>query len=194
MAKKNNPVEETVVEEAAKTESGAQGKEAEKAEKKKKSSSKNAELDALKKQLDDMAADLAAAKEAHMRTLAEYDNYRKRTTKEKEAAYGDAKAAAIKALLPVLDNIDRADAISESDVQAYKQGVNMIFSGLTESLKKLGLESFGEKGDEFDPNIHNAVMHTEDENEKENVIGDVFEKGYKIGDRILRPAMVRVVN
>ena len=138
--------------------------------------------------------ELAAAKEAHIRTLAEYDNYRKRTTREKEALYGDAKAAALGELLPVLDNFERALGTQDADAEALKKGMEMIFAGFQETLKKLGVEAFGEPGDKFDPNIHNAVMHIEDDAFGENEIAAVFSKGYKLGDRILRPAMVQVAN
>mgnify|MGYP004469587155 FL=1 len=138
--------------------------------------------------------ELSAAKEAHIRTLAEYDNYRKRTAREKEAAYGDSKADCLKELLGVLDNFERAINAGDTDLESYKKGVEMIYSSFCETLKKLGVEAFGEKGDPFDPNIHNGVMHTEDDSLGENVIAQVFSKGYRLGDRILRPAMVQVAN
>ena len=138
--------------------------------------------------------ELAAAKEAHIRTLAEYDNYRKRTTREKEAPYGIARAAAPSELLPVLDNFERALSTRDADADTLKKGMEMIYGGFQETLKKLGVESFGEEGDKFDPNIHNAVMHLEDEAFGENEVAAVFSKGYKLGERILRPAMVQVAN
>ena len=138
--------------------------------------------------------ELAAAKEAHIRTLAEYDNYRKRSTREKEAAYGDSKADCLKELLGVLDNFERAINAGDTELESYKKGVEMIYTSFCETLKKLGVEPFGEKGETFDPNIHNGVMHTEDETLGENVIAQVFSKGYRLGDRILRPAMVQVAN
>lgn len=144
--------------------------------------------------IEELQKELAASKEAHIRTLAEYDNYRKRTVKEKEASYGDAKANTIAELLPVLDNFDRALCVDSSDFEAYKKGVEMIYQNFTEILKKLGAESFGEKGEQFDPNIHNGVMHVEDDSFGENEIADVFSKGYRLGERILRPAMVKVAN
>lgn len=146
------------------------------------------------KKIAELEKELAASKEAHIRTLAEYDNYRKRSTKEKEGIYTDAKAACISELLPVLDNFDRALLIQESDVESYKKGMEMINTSFVETLKKLGVEAFGEAGEEFDPNFHNGVMHVEDEDLGENVIAEVFSKGYKIGDRVLRPAMVKVAN
>ena len=141
-----------------------------------------------------LEAELAAAKEAHIRTLAEYDNYRKRSTREKQALYGDAKADALTQLLGVLDNFERALAAPDADAESLKKGMEMIFAGFQETLKKLGVEAFGEVGDPFDPNVHNAVMHVEDESLGENVVAAVFSKGYKLGDRILRPAMVQVAN
>lgn len=142
----------------------------------------------------ELEKDLAAAKEAHIRTLAEYDNYRKRTAKEKENTWVDAKAVCLAELLPMLDNFDRALGVTDSDFESYKKGVEMIYQGFSETLKKLGVEAFGEEGDEFDPNFHSAVMHTEDESLGDNVIAQVFSKGYKLGEKVLRPAMVKVAN
>ncbi len=171
--------------------------EAEKTEKasseKKKNESKKAEKKAESK-TEKLEKELAAAKEAHIRTLAEYDNYRKRSTREKEAAYGDSKADCLKELLGVLDNFERAINAGDTELESYKKGVEMIYTSFCETLKKLGVEPFGEKGETFDPNIHNGVMHTEDETLGENVIAQVFSKGYRLGDRILRPAMVQVAN
>ena len=143
---------------------------------------------------EELEKELAAAKEAHIRTLAEYDNYRKRTAKEKEGIYGDAKADCMKSLLGVLDNFDRALSVDNSDFESYKKGVEMIYTNFCEILSGLGVEAFGEAGETFDPNFHNGVMHIEDEALGENVIAQVFSKGYKIGDRVLRPAMVQVAN
>lgn len=142
----------------------------------------------------ELEKELAAAKEAHIRTLAEYDNYRKRSTREKEAAYGDSKAACISELLPVLDNFERALATTDSDFESFKKGMEMIQKNFCDIIAKLGVEAFGEIGEKFDPNIHNGVMHVDDDEFEENVIADVFSKGYKLGDRILRPAMVKVAN
>lgn len=141
-----------------------------------------------------LEADLEASKQAHIRTLAEYDNYRKRSVREKEGIYTDAKVVCLGELLPILDNFDRALGVTESDFESYKKGVEMIYTSFCETLKKLGVEAFGEEGETFDPNIHNGVMHVEDEALGENVIAQVFSKGYRIGDKILRPAMVKVAN
>ncbi|MBO7318797.1 MAG: nucleotide exchange factor GrpE [Clostridia bacterium] len=142
----------------------------------------------------ELEKELAASKEAHIRTLAEYDNYRKRTAKEKENTWVDAKAVCITELLPMLDNFDRALGVTDSDFESYKKGVEMIYQGFCETLKKLGVEAFGEEGDEFDPNFHSAVMHVDDESLGENVLAQVFSKGYKLGEKVLRPAMVKVAN
>lgn len=141
-----------------------------------------------------LQAQLNEANEKFLRTLAEYDNYRKRSIKEKEQAYGDSKAAVLTELLPVLDNFERAASNKEASLEDYQKGIDMIFNQFNDILKKAGVEAFGEKGDEFDPNIHSAVMHIDDENEKKNVVVDVFSKGYKLGDRVLRAAVVKVAN
>lgn len=154
----------------------------------------NAETDEMEKETEKLKKELEASKEAHIRTLAEYDNFRKRTQKEKDAIYSESKANILTQLLPVIDNFDRAAMNSDADYESYKKGVEMMFSGFLDTMKKLGLESFGEKGEQFDPNFHNAVMHCEDEELEENVITDVFSKGYKLGDKVLRPAMVKVAN
>ena len=144
--------------------------------------------------LEKAEALLKEANDKFLRTLAEYDNFRKRSQKEKEAAFGDSKASVLAEFLPILDNFERAVSNKDASLEDYQKGIDMIFNQFTEILKKQGVETFGEKGEQFDPNIHNAVMHIEDENEAENTIVDVFSKGYKLGDRILRPAMVKVAN
>lgn len=137
---------------------------------------------------------LQDANDKHLRTLAEYDNYRKRSQREKEQAYADSKAAVLTELLPVLDNFERAAGNKDATPADYQKGVDMIFNQFTEIFKKLGVESYGEAGDTFDPNIHSAVMHTEEDGAPENSVTDVFSKGYRLGEKILRPAVVKVVN
>ena len=134
-----------------------------------------------------------AERDAHLRVAAEFDNFRKRTLKEKEQSYGNGKADAVEKLLPVYDNLERAMNQPTQD-EAYKKGVEMTMTQLTEILSGLGVEIFGAVGDVFDPNLHNAVMHIEDENFGENTICMVFQKGFKIGDKIVRFAMVQVAN
>ena len=132
-------------------------------------------------------------RDAHLRLAAEYDNFRKRTAKEKEASYGNGKADAVAKMLPVYDNLERAMNQPTEDA-AYKKGVEMTMAELVKIFTGLGVEIFGEVGDTFDPNLHNAVMHTEDESLGENVISIVFQKGFKIGDKVVRFAMVQVAN
>ena len=134
-----------------------------------------------------------AEHDAHLRLAADYDNFRKRTVKEKEQSYGNGKADAIEKLLPVYDNLERAMSQPTED-EAYKKGVEMTMTQLVGILSGMGVEIFGEKGDAFDPNLHNAVMHTEEEDTPENTITQVFQKGFKMGDKIIRFAMVQVAN
>lgn len=148
----------------------------------------------LAEQVDKLKAELEQEKDRALRLAAEYDNFRRRTQKEKEASYGDAKAQTLAELLPVLDNFERAAQNTEASLEDYAKGVQMTFTQMMEILKKLGVEAFGEPNEKFDPNIHNAVMHIDDDTLEENVITDVFQKGYRIGDRILRHAMVKVAN
>lgn len=163
-------------------------------EKKKKKNDKKGEIEALNSEIEKLSTELAALKDAHLRTLAEYDNFRKRSAREKEATYGDAKANTLKMLLPVLDNFDRAADNKTDDIEVYRKGIEMTLTQLGEILKNLEVESFGEVGDEFDPNIHSAVMTVENAELPENSVAGVFEKGYKMGDRILRFATVQVTN
>ncbi len=168
--------------------------EAETKGKKSKKSDKKNEVESLKAEIDKLGAELTASKDAYLRILAEYDNYRKRSQREKEASYGDAKANTLKLLLPVIDNFGRATENKTDDIEVYRKGVEMTISQLNEILKSLEVEAFGEVGEEFDPNIHNAVMTVENSELPENSIAAVFEKGYKMGDRILRFATVQVTN
>ncbi len=134
-----------------------------------------------------------AEHDAYLRLAADYDNFRKRTVKEKELSYGNGKADAVEKLLPVYDNLERALNQPTEDA-AYKKGVEMTMTQLVTILNSLGVEIFGQVGEAFDPNIHNAVMHTEDENAAENTITQVFQKGFRLGDKIVRFAMVQVAN
>ena len=134
-----------------------------------------------------------AEHDAHLRLAAEYDNFRKRTIKEKEASYGNGKADAVAKMLPVYDNLERALNQETSDA-AFKKGVEMTMAELVKIFTSLGVEIFGNVGDAFDPNLHNAVMHIENEDMDENSISAVFQKGFKIGDKVVRFAMVQVAN
>ena len=134
-----------------------------------------------------------AERDAHLRVAAEFDNFRKRTVKEKEASYGNGKADAVAKMLPVYDNLERALNQETSDA-AYKKGVEMTMNELVKIFTSLGVEIFGSVGDVFDPNLHNAVMHIDSEELGENVIAQVFQKGFKIGEKVVRFAMVQVAN
>ena len=134
-----------------------------------------------------------AERDAHLRLAADFDNFRKRSQKEKEQSYTLGKADAVEKLLPVYDNLERALQQTTGD-EAFKKGVEMTMTQLVGILNGLGVEIYGQKGDLFDPNLHNAVMHTEEEGVEENTITQVFQKGFKIGDKIVRFAMVQVAN
>ena len=129
-----------------------------------------------------------AERDAHLRVAAEFDNFRKRTVKEKEQSYGNGKADAVAKILPIYDNLERALNQPTEDA-AFKKGVEMTMTELLKIFTALGVEVFGNVGDTFDPNLHNAVMHTEDEAFGENTISMVFQKGFKIGDKVVRFAM-----
>ena len=144
------------------------------------------ETEALKKQLADLNDKL-------LRTAAEYDNFRRRSQKEKEAIYTDSKAEIIGRLLPVIDNFERASA-AEADPENYKKGIEMTVRQLLDALTAMGVEAYGAAGDPFDPNIHNGVMHVDDDSLEENVVADVFIKGYRMGDKVIRHASVKVAN
>ena len=134
-----------------------------------------------------------AERDAHLRLAAEFDNFRKRTIKEKEASYGNGKADAVAKMLPVYDNLERALNQPTEDA-AYKKGVELTMNELVKIFTSLGVEIFGNVGEAFDPNLHNAVMHIDDESMEENTISQVFQKGFKIGDKVVRFAMVQVAN
>ena len=131
--------------------------------------------------------------DSFLRLAAEYDNYRKRSLKEKDASYTHGKADTVEKILPVYDNLERAMNQPTEDA-AYKKGVEMTMQGLEKILTDLGVEVYGAVGDAFDPNFHNAVMHTESEDLGENVIAQVFQKGFRTGEKVIRFAMVQVAN
>lgn len=148
----------------------------------------------LKKELEETEKKLAASEEKYLRMIAEYDNYRKRTQKEREGIYTDAYADALKEILPVADALEMALKYSASDNAKIVEGVDMTLKKFSEILGKMGVEAFGAEGETFDPNLHNAVMHVEDEAYGENVIAEVLMKGYRKGEKVLRYAMVKVAN
>ena len=134
-----------------------------------------------------------AEHDTYLRLAAEFDNFRKRTAKEKDQSYGNGKSDAIAKLLPIYDNLERALNQPTEDA-AYKKGVELTMNELVKIFTGLGVEIFGAPGDSFDPALHNAVMHTEDESLGENVVVQVFQKGFKLGDKIIRFAMVQAAN
>ena len=134
-----------------------------------------------------------AEHDAHLRLAAEYDNFRKRTTKEKEQSYLNGRADAVEKLLPVYDNLLRALQQETTDA-AYKKGVEMTMNELIKIFSGMGVEIFGAEGDQFDPNLHNAILHIDDETIAENTITQVFQQGVKMGEKIVRFAMVQVAN
>ena len=148
----------------------------------------------LENALAEKEAELAALQDKYLRLAAEYDNFRRRSQKEREGIYTDAVADAVRELLPIADNLERAVASGSQDSEGLAQGLSMTLKALEESLSRLGVESYGVSGDNFDPNLHNAVMHEEDPDQEENRITDVFQRGYRKGERIIRHAMVKVVN
>ena len=134
-----------------------------------------------------------AERDARLRVTAEYDNFRKRTIKEKEASYGHGKADAVEKMLPIYDNLERALNQETADA-AYKKGVEMTMNELVKIFTGLGVEIFGNVGDAFDPNLHNAVMHIDSDELAENTVSQVFQKGFKVGEKVVRFAMVQVAN
>ena len=140
------------------------------------------------------AKQLESVKDQFVRLTAEYDNYRKRTAKEKDSLYQDAKADTIKEFLAVYDNLERAVATEGDEDSPHKKGLEMIFHQYQEILKKLGVTEIEAQGAPFDPEKHNAVMHIDDENYGENVVSQVFQAGFMLGDKVIRHAIVQVAN
>ena len=193
-AAENEAKVNTEAEECAATETEKEAKKEEKSEAK-------AEKKTEKKQksrIKELEAALAAAEEKtkeaedkYLRLAAEYDNFRKRSKAERDGIYAEAAADAVKELLPVFDNLERA---TQYDADKVAEGVELILKGLPDVFAKMKITVYGKAGEQFDPNIHNAVMHIEDEAYGENEIVDVFQQGYMLGDKVVRYAMVRVAN
>jgi len=172
----------------------AVGQECEKESKsdKKKVKKLESEIEALRRQLEKAEAKVAESDDKYMRMLAEYDNFRKRSIKERESCYADAHADAVNAVLPVLDNLERAAMYS--DAEAVAKGLELTLKSFTETFERLGIREIESMGKTFDPNVHNAVMHVDDEAYGESEIVEVLQKGYIKGDRVIRYAMVKVAN
>ena len=177
--------------EAAENEKPAEEK-AEKATEEKESRSEKKKSKKLEGELEKKQAELDELNDKYLRLAAEYDNFRRRTAKERDGIRADAYSDAVAALLPVVDNLERAAAYTEAD--KVHEGVAMTLRAFTETMEKLGIVTLGAVGETFDPELHNAVMHEENEELGESVITDVFQKGYKMGDKVIRYAMVKVAN
>ena len=181
-------------------ESQAEEKEDKKSEKKEEKKDKkfgrkkeDERVAALEKEKEALEKDKAALNDKYLRICAEYDNFRRRSQKEKDSLYGDVKANAVQQFLPVYDNLARALKQGTED-EAYRKGVEMIMTQFNATLEKLGVKKIESLGQTFDPTRHNAVMHVDDESQGENVIVDVFQEGFMIGDKVIRFAMVKVAN
>ncbi len=161
--------------------------EGQKEEKKKKKPSEKEKLEKLQKEFDEQA-------QQFLKVRAEYDNFRKRTQKEKDAIYNNAVSDTVQAILPIADNIDRALSQEKASAEDMRKGVEMIQSQISAAFEKLNLEEIGREGEAFDPNLHNAVAHIDDENLGKNVIAAVYQKGYMLSGRVVRHAMVQVAN
>ncbi len=151
-------------------------------------------LQELKAQLEQTNAELLKQKDLLLRTAAEYDNYRKRTERERTMVYTDATADAIEKFLPICDNLERALAQQGGTVEDLHKGVEMVYGQMNDVLTKMGVAIIGQEGEAFNPELHNAVSHIENEKLGENVVAEVLQKGYRIGDRIVRYAIVQVAN
>ena len=193
--KKTAPQQEQEVKEEVKeeTKSDEAPEETKDEEKDKKSKKDEKKADKKEEKKPSQADELKTANDKYLRLMAEYDNYRKRSQKEKDNLYTEIRSETVEKFLPVYDNLERALAQETQDA-AFKKGVEMTMNQLVSVMEKLGVESFGAAGDHFDPQLHNAVMHIEDESLGENVIAEVFQKGFKVGEKVVRFAMVKVAN
>ncbi|MBP3324320.1 MAG: nucleotide exchange factor GrpE [Clostridia bacterium] len=178
-------------EEAEATENKAEEVSEEKAEK---TSKKKEKKSKEKEELENLKAEYEEFKKNHLRILAEYDNFRKRTANEKAGIFSDGVSETIKQLLPVADNIERALAVENADSDTMKKGIEMIAKQFEESFTKLNITAIGVVGESFDPEIHNAVSHIDNDELGDNVVSAVFMKGYRIGKKVIRHAMVQVAN
>ncbi len=180
-------VTEEAPETAAEQPEPEQKDEAKKEKKQKKESKREAELKETAEKL------IQAEKDKYLRLCAEYDNFRKRSQKERDTLYADIKADTLIKFLPVYDNLERALATPTED-EAYRRGVEMIMTQFRTTMDKLGITEIDALGQKFDPNMHNAVMHIQDETYGENEVVEVFQKGFKLNDKVIRFAMVKVAN
>ena len=162
------------------------------AEKKEKKSKKESEKEALLQQIEKLNAEIQEKDDKYLRMAAEYDNFRRRSREEKDATYENAMSDTVAEILPIIDNLERAAQYDAEN--SVKDGLAMIAKSVEAVFSKLGIEAVGSVGEQFDPNLHNAVMHDEDDSKGENEIVEVYQKGYKKGNKIIRFAMVKTVN
>lgn len=181
--------QEQVPQEEAETSSPKVEDEGKEGKKKKKE-----KVSAVQEELEKLKTEFAEYKQQHLRVLAEYDNFRKRTISEKSAAYSNAVSDTVNAMLPVVDNIERALEQENASAEDMRKGVEMIEAQVKSCLEKLGVEEAGKVGEPFNPEIHNAVAHVEEEALGENTVSAVFQKGYLMGSKVVRHAMVQVAN
>ena len=153
---------------------------------------KRADVSALEARIAELEREAAEKDDKYLRLAAEYDNFRRRSREEREGVYNSALGEVITEILPIIDNLERAAGFD--DAEKVREGLVMISASASGALTKLGVEAFGAPGEKFDPNIHNAIMHDEDDSGREDEITDVFQKGYKRGNKIIRFAMVKTVN
>lgn len=153
-----------------------------------------AELDKIKAETAKLKTDFDSLTDARLRLAAEYDNFRKRSQREKDAVYADSTASAVAALLPVIDNIERALAAENASAEDLRKGVEMVATQASQAFEKLGVTPFGAVGETFDPNLHHCVAAVDTDQVKSGEIAMVLQKGYRLGDKVIRPAMVQVAN
>jgi molecular chaperone GrpE len=177
---------EIINEETVETEEKVEAAEVKEETKKEKKCKKS---DKAEKEITELKAKLAEADDKFLRLAAEYDNYRKRTAKEKSEAYTDAYCDAVKAILPLADSLDKALEFTPDD-----EGIKALSKLFADILSKIGVTAIESDGKEFDPNLHNAIMHEDDETKGENLVSQTFQKGYTLGEKVIRHAMVKVVN
>lgn len=191
----NNQTEETVEETVSEKTEAAEEKKADKKDKKAHKLLEK-QLEDAEKALEEEKKEKEVLNDTYLRMMAEYDNFRKRVQKEKEALYSDGIADAVEKLLPVLDNLDRAAAtvVSCDEAKAVLDGVNKVLAQATEIFEKMGVTEIPAKGEKFDPELHNAVMHEDDPDSDESIVSEVFLKGYKLHDKVIRYSVVKVVN
>ena len=190
--KKITSDEEITTEAAAEEVTEAPAEEKESKSDKKKNKKLEEKISSLEAEIEEKKTEIAELNDKYMRMAAEYDNFRKRSAKEKEGIYADAYGDALTSILPIIDNLERAVGIT--DAEGVAKGLEMTLKGAADALTRMGVEAFGAEGDQFDPNMHSAMMMVDDETHKEGEIVTVFQKGYKKGDKIIRYAMVTVAN